>query len=247
MYEVRTSRRVPVLVYHKVGQPPAGVRNPRTYVTPEQFRWQMGLLHRMGYRTVTPEELVLHYHGQRPLAGRVILITFDDGSRSCYEVAWPILLQYRFTALFFLVAGRLGSRNDWDRDPVEAMDPLLTATQAREMALCGASFGAHTLTHPRLPNVPLAEAGNEIVLCKQRLEDELDLPVDHFAYPYGAYLPEHLPLVEQAGYHAGFTTHHRESGLFAIRRENIHLEVHRLRFLWRFLRARRGAFRYVEA
>ena len=73
------------------------------------------------------------------------------------------------------------------------------------------------------------------------------MPIRTFAYPYGAYAPEHAGMVRKAGYEIGFTTHYPEQGMFAIRRENIHGEVYTLRFLWRFQRAKRGPFRDVEA
>ncbi|MBI3610826.1 MAG: polysaccharide deacetylase family protein [Nitrospirae bacterium] len=224
-------RRIPVLLYHKIGHPPEGVQTPRTYVTPGQFRWQMKFLHRWGYRTLSPEELVRHYEGTQPVAGRRVLITFDDGSETCYTTAWPILSEFSFTALLFLVAG-----------PFENRDAVLTKSQVGEMMRHGFTMGAHSLSHARFTDLSLADVRREITESKSRLENDLRSPIDYFAYPYGAYRPEHLALVRQAGYRAGFTTHHPEGGLLAIRRENIHLKVKPLRFLWRFYRASRGSF-----
>lgn len=239
--------RVPVLLYHKIGAPPAGVRNPRSWVRPERFEWQMRLLSRWGYRTITPDALAAHYRGEKEAPPRSILITFDDGSRSCHSAAQPILKMIGFTATVFVVSDQLGGRAGWDRNESHAGDDLLTLEEIRELIRSGWSAGAHSITHARLTGLPPEEASREIRESKVRLEEELSVPIRTFAYPYGAYSPEHARIVSQAGYEIGFTTHYPERGLYAVRRENIHGEVHALRFLWRFQRAMRGKFQNVEA
>lgn len=235
-------RRIPILLYHKIGYPPNGVRNPRTYVAPEQFQWQMRLLYRWGYRTISPEELVLHYRGGKLLDGQRVLITFDDGSETCYSTAWPILSEFGFTALLFLVARQFGGCPQWERNQAETAETLLMRSQVEEMIRHGFTIGAHSLSHARLTELSLIEARREIEESRSRLEQDLQSSVDYFAYPYGAYHPGHLVLVQEAGYCAAFTTHYPEGGLFAIRRQNIGLHVKRFRFLWRFYRAGRGTF-----
>lgn len=235
--------RIPVLLYHKIGHPPSGGRNPESFVTPEQFQWQMRLLYRWGYRTISPEDLVHHYEGNKPLKDRKLLITFDDGSETCYGTAWPILSEFGFTALLFLVASQFGRGSVWDRNPPETTDRLLTKAQVEEMVRYGFTIGAHSLSHARLTEIPRDEARREIRESKTVLESELSGPVDYFAYPYGAYNSDHVAFVKEAGYHAGFTTHYAEAGLFAINRQNISLRVKPARFIWRLLRAGRGGFR----
>lgn len=235
--------RIPVLLYHKIGHPASGVRNPRSYVTPEQFRWQMRFLYRCGYRTISARDLVLHYQGQVQLPNRRILITFDDGSQTCYQNAWPILSEYGFTGLLFLVAGQFGNRAAWDMNPSGVSDDLLKKGQVEEMIRHGFAIGAHSLSHSRLTEISVQEAQREIKESKTVLGNELGCPVDYFAYPYGAYNADHVTFVREAGYHAGFTTRYAESGLFAIYRQNISLTVKPLRFIWCLIRAGRGNFK----
>ncbi|HET6465309.1 MAG TPA: polysaccharide deacetylase family protein [Nitrospiria bacterium] len=243
----RTVRRIPALLYHKIGVAPSGVRNPRTWVAPERFAWQMRHLVRRGWRSITPEALAAHYRGEKEADSKSLLITFDDGSRSCYREALPLMRSLGLTATVFIVSGQLGGRAVWDRNPDHPDDELLTIGEIRELAEAGWSIGAHSMTHTRLTGLPPSEAEREIRESMHRLEEALSMPIRTFAYPYGAYTPEHAGMVRKAGYEIGFTTHYPEQGLFAIRRENIHGEVHALRFLWRFRRAKRGLFRDVEA
>jgi len=240
-------RRVPVLLYHKIGPPPAGVRNPRSWVSPERFEWQMRFLSRWGYRTITPEALAAHYRGEKEADPGSVLITFDDGSRSCHAAALPILKSFGFAATVFVVSEQLGGRAGWDRNEAHAGDNLLTIEEIRELIRSGWSVGAHSMTHARLTGLSLPESEREIRESKLRLESALEMPIRTFAYPYGAFGPEHARIVRRAGYEIGFTTHYPERGLGAVRRENIHGEVHALRFLWRFQRSKRGKFQNVEA
>lgn len=62
------------------------------------------------------------------------------------------------------------------------------------------AFGAHTRTHPKLPELPIEEARHEIAESKRELEDALGVPVTTFAYPYGRVSPEVRDLVADAGF-----------------------------------------------
>jgi len=56
-------RRVPTLLYHIIGAPPPGARNPRSWVSTKRFSWQMRHLAARGYRAITPGRLAEHYRG----------------------------------------------------------------------------------------------------------------------------------------------------------------------------------------
>ena len=62
---------------------------------------------------------------------------------------------------------------------------LLRWWQIEEMQRHGVEFGAHTVHHPILTCVSADEAWREIVESKQVIEDRLQNPVQHFAYPNG--------------------------------------------------------------
>jgi peptidoglycan/xylan/chitin deacetylase (PgdA/CDA1 family) len=57
--------------------------------------------------------------------------------------------------------------------------------EVRQMRFDGISFGAHTLTHPTLPKLPLEEAKHEILESKRVIERNGDVCVKHFAVPNG--------------------------------------------------------------
>jgi hypothetical protein len=84
---------VPVFMFHTV--------------QPEIFEQQLQHLSRNGYRTIDTEEFYLFLTGRMRLTGPSIMITFDDGERSLYRVAFPLLKKYGMKAVNFIVTGRV--------------------------------------------------------------------------------------------------------------------------------------------
>lgn len=86
---------------------------------------------------------------------------------------------------------------------------MLTWDQIRTMKAGGVGFGGHTVTHPFLSTLTYEQAAWEMQECKRRIEEELQFPVEHFAYPNGR--DEDLSewnkeLLSSAGYRAAVTT-----------------------------------------
>ena len=67
----------------------------------------------------------------------------------------------------------------------ELRERMLTWEQVRAMQRGGISFGAHTMTHPVVSRLSRLEMEWEILESKRLLEERLDTPVRHFAFPFG--------------------------------------------------------------
>lgn len=64
-------------------------------------------------------------------------------------------------------------------------DRMLTWDQIRTMSRGGVFFGSHTMTHPVVSRLSRAELEWEILESRRILEDRLQSPVRHFAFPFG--------------------------------------------------------------
>jgi peptidoglycan/xylan/chitin deacetylase (PgdA/CDA1 family) len=115
-----------------------------------------------------------------------VAITFDDGFRNVYTVAYPILKQLGFTATVFLVPGYCGRTNLWNKPPekIPEMD-LLNWDEVLEMSENDIDFGAHTMTHPNLSDISLDRAIAEIREAKEAIQTKVGGSIETFAYPYG--------------------------------------------------------------
>lgn len=137
--------------------------------------------------------------------GNRFVISFDDGYEGALLCAAQKMRENGFTAIQFLVADRLGQRNEWDLGLDMTMERLMNRTQVQEWLSLGFEIGAHTLTHPRLSGIPISQAKNEIADSKKKLEDLFGIQVEHFAYPWGDYNDAVVDLVREAGFETACT------------------------------------------
>ncbi|MGY1644321.1 polysaccharide deacetylase family protein [Geodermatophilus sp. SYSU D00703] len=94
-----------VLTYHDIGP---NEQDSPYIVSAERFAAQMAMLHEAGYRTITAAQFTDYVRGTYTPPPRSVLITFDDGTGGLYRYADPILAEYDFTAVSFIITGRVG-------------------------------------------------------------------------------------------------------------------------------------------
>ncbi|HYO47535.1 MAG TPA: polysaccharide deacetylase family protein, partial [Gemmatimonadota bacterium] len=121
------------------------------------------------------------------LPARTIVITFDDGYRSVYEEAFPVLREHNMTATIFVTTGTPADSAAHRRLPTLQGRQMLSWSEIREMHAAGFEIGAHTLTHSNLKRLTLERVEAELRGSKAAIEDALGSPVECFAYPYGLF------------------------------------------------------------
>ncbi len=198
-----TTHRLPILMYHRVAPEGVAVRD-RYRMAPARFEEQLRYLHDSGYRSVTLEEWRRAAERRRPLPGRAVLFTFDDGYRDFQDQAWPLLRRYGFGATVFLVTGSVGRWNTWDESRGDE-EPLLEWDAIRLLHAQGVEFGAHSVSHRPLSLLSPEEIAAEALRSRLTIERELGGRVTAFAYPYGDEDPVIHHLVGAAGFGYGLT------------------------------------------
>ncbi len=103
---------IPVLNYHAIDNTDNINSSPNVSVSLASFREQISWLHNEGYKSVTTEELNELLFKRKPVPGKHVLITFDDGYYSLYKYALGILSEYGFTATLFLSTSFIGKTYD---------------------------------------------------------------------------------------------------------------------------------------
>lgn len=97
------------------------------------------------------------------------------------------------------------------RCPAAEVESLwMTWEMVREMRRGGMDIGGHTVTHPVLARLTPEAQWQEIARSKQRIEAELDEPIDAFSYPVGqldSFTPVTKDLLSRVGYRYGFSFH----------------------------------------
>lgn len=181
---------VPVLNYHQINNTD---HNSLT-LSATEFEAQMKYLSQAGYTAISPDQLANYLQYGTALPAKPVVITFDDGYEDNYQVAYPILQKYQFTATIFIIT-----------DYVSHYGKYLTWNQIKEMSDNKISFEAHTLNHILLPKYSDEEVRKQLVKSKQALEWQLGKKVEYLAYPGGTYDQRIIGLTKEAGYRAAFT------------------------------------------
>lgn len=171
---------IPVLMYHKIGDPVATSRQKSLWVSAERFEWQMKYLKEHGYQSVTFKDLT---KGEMP--SKPVVITFDDGYLNQYELAFPIMRRWGQKGVFYVVANAIAKDNYWHDPAQEPRIPMMNLAQIKEILQAGMEIGSHTMNHRRLLSIPREEARQEIRQSKISLEKLLEEPMVSFAFPYG--------------------------------------------------------------
>lgn len=91
----------------------------------------------------------------------------------------------------------------------DAEKAMLDWDQVRSMHAAGIAFGAHTVTHPILSLIGAREAEAEIAASRAAIEERLQAPVRHFAYPNGKredYNADTVGILGRLGFRTAVTT-----------------------------------------
>jgi peptidoglycan/xylan/chitin deacetylase (PgdA/CDA1 family) len=143
-------------------------------LTQDAFERQMEYLHDNGYETITLDELARWQEGQAELPPRPVVVTFDDGDRSVYDYAWPILEKYGFEATYFVITGRVGER--WSGLDFLSWDELRELEESGTFSIESHSHDLHYKTGDKYnaqPVVLAASEGSHVFEGYERWEDKV--------------------------------------------------------------------------
>ncbi|PAD78619.1 polysaccharide deacetylase family protein [Paenibacillus campinasensis] len=218
---VHYSGKVGVLMYHDLMENP----DRGDILSVDQFRGQMELLREEGFVPISID-LYLDYIGKgSEVPDNAVLITFDDGYESFYKYAFPILKEYNYPAVNFVIVSAVDSPSGEGR-------PKLTWEQMREMQEHRIGFYSHTYDMHRYGsidakgtqkpvttrNLYLADEKrietdeeyekrmvDDLIHAEQRLKEELGNNRSVMALPYGAFNDKLLEILDSVGIEASFT------------------------------------------
>jgi peptidoglycan/xylan/chitin deacetylase (PgdA/CDA1 family) len=195
----RQDAAVPIAMYHSIAHT-TNSRYARFALAPELLRDQLDALVDGGWHTLTVAEYAAARISGRPLPANSVALTFDDGFTDFVTVALPMLAERNLRATLYVPTGLVGDASRWMIHEGETDRPLLSWSQLAEVAAVGVEIGAHSHTHPQLDRLPLWRLAAELRRPRELLEDQLQVPVSTFAYPYGYRTAAVRRAVAEAGY-----------------------------------------------
>ncbi len=182
-----------ILLYHHVDDETP----PSTSVARAQFEAHLDYLDKHGFTVWPLDSLLAALRRGATIPDPSVAITFDDAYRSVFETAWPRLKSRGWPCTVFVPTAGVD----------QGLSAYMTYDQMRTMQSGGASFGAHSHTHPFLVRRESGEGEREwkervrgeIMTSRQRLRDELGDVSICFAYPYGEFSGALQEIVRELG------------------------------------------------
>ncbi|MGI8592839.1 MAG: polysaccharide deacetylase family protein [Solirubrobacteraceae bacterium] len=193
---------VPILMYHLVNDPPAGAPLPELYVAKDDFAGEMRWLKANGYTAVTLQRVYDLWRKGVALPRRPVVLTFDDGYRSIWANARPILRRMRWPGLLYLQLDMLENTSQGGISP----------GQVRALLAAGWELESHTTTHPDLTTLDDAQLTAELVDSRREIRRLFGRPATFFCYPAGRYDARVIDAVRRAGYLTATTTQYGNAG-----------------------------------
>ncbi|MGN6581031.1 MAG: poly-beta-1,6-N-acetyl-D-glucosamine N-deacetylase PgaB [Bordetella sp.] len=145
------------LAYHDIED--NGRNQTFVAVRTDLFVAQMQWLHDNGYQPISIDQILAANQGGKPLPPKAVLLTFDDGFRSFYARAYPILKAYGWHAVWAPVAAWVGAPPDTEVNFGGVMEPrsrFATWKEVREVSQSGlVEIASHTYDqHMGIPANP---------------------------------------------------------------------------------------------
>lgn len=181
-------------MYHVIAEPPTGAPYPGLYVPPAEFAAQMQALARAGYHAVTLDQVRAYWARGAPLPRKPIVLTFDNGYRTQFTRALPVLRRLHWVADENLqLTGLPPSQGG------------LGAREVRLLVAAGWELDTQGFSHADLTELSAAALHYQIAVARKVIQRRYHVTASWFCYPSGRYDATVVAAVKAAGY-VGSTT-----------------------------------------
>ena len=191
---------LPVIMYHQLTEKSS--RAGRYVLMLEQFERDLIYLKEKGYQTVTATQVIDFVYSKGTLPEKPVMITFDDGCETVYELAAPLLEKYGFNAVAFVVgawADFYSEANDHNLDYSNlTWDEISELSQGKTVDIQSHTFDLHINNSGRsgakMKKTETKEAYGEFLSLdaakmKERMIKHTGKAPVALAYPFGSFSP----------------------------------------------------------
>ena len=127
---------------------------------------------------------------------RKVLLTIDDGFKSFYNHAWPILKKEKIPFILFVNTREVGSKGYMNWDQIKEV--------SKEQF---AHIGNHGYSHEYLVDMKDQEIMDDINIASSNFKNNLGYNSPFFSYPFGEYSNNFKAIVKDLGFKYAFGQH----------------------------------------
>ena len=183
-----------ILLYHHVDDDTP----PSTSISPANFDAHLAYLRDNGFNVIALDRLIDSLRSGQSLPEKSVVITFDDGYKSIFDEAFPMLQTYGYPFTLFLSTGPID----------DGLSNYMTWDQVRQMSAADVIIANHMVDHPYMLEMGddeshsqwLARLSENLLKAEQRIEAQTGQSHRYLAYPYGEYNPAIKSLLEELNF-----------------------------------------------
>jgi biofilm PGA synthesis lipoprotein PgaB len=180
-----------ILLYHHVAEDTP----PSTSISPANFDAHLAYLRDNDFNVIALDRMIDSLRSGQSLPEKSVVITFDDGYKSIFDEAFPLLQTYGYPFTLFLSTGPID----------DGLSNYMTWDQIRQMSAADVIIANHMVDHPYMleardnesDNQRLARLRRDLLEAEQRIEAQTGQSHRYLAYPYGEYDPAIKSLLEE--------------------------------------------------
>ena len=193
---------IPILMYHSIQRVSRHEPMRSIHVDPRRFHQQMWILKTLGYEGCTVSHAINALKSESKQ--KLVALTFDDGYLNFISNALPTLNAFNFKATVYAVSNLTGDYNQWDLGTGISPNKLMDNNQLKICISNGMEIGCHTAHHASLTDKH-TDLNAEVHQSKSHLENQLQISVNAFCYPYGHMNNKTILEVKKAGFTSATT------------------------------------------
>ena len=183
-------KKYAILTYHEFT---TGTPKNNMQKNVDEFKKEMKYLKKHDYKTLTLKDINCYMNHKCDLPRKSVLITFDDGWKNAYELAFPILKEYGFNAVLFY----LGSNNErYNSDFISNDELLLIKKDYPNIEIASHTYTNHV---PDGYKKSKEELNEDFKMMKNVIDTK------YFAYPYGRYSDNYIEVLKENNYELAFS------------------------------------------
>lgn len=224
---------IPILAYHnfmKKEDKQKYAKHDKYTMNIENLDQQLNYLYQNGYHTIDYEQLYKWLNGEIELDNKSFMITIDDGNISAYHLAIPVIEKYNFSAIIFVIVGRIKEISAPYNPSNSAFfgDDIIADIKSNHKRII---LGSHsTYLHAAIDGKNPMQVLSYEELLKDLSYSQQNLDTEIFAYPFGMYNENYLNAAKNAGFKMAFTFKpigrvKKTNGVYEIPRININAEI----------------------
>ena len=179
-----------VLMYHRFNEN----KYPSTNIKLADFVEQINLIKKNQFKFVNPNDFDNNLLNEKNT--KKILITVDDGFKSFYDHAWPILKKEEIPFIIFINTREVGTRGYMNWDQIKEI--------AKEQFV---HIGNHGYSHEYLVDMKNDEIMNDINRATADFKNNIGYNSFFFSYPFGEYSNNLKAIVKNLGFKYAFGQH----------------------------------------